>query len=90
MGASFPTHVKLNPPADTKIDTLLLNGAECEPYLNSDNRLMLENPSSIIEGVKLSKILGVSTAIIGIEENKPEAIANMKKPQKVLVLKLLH
>ncbi|WP_337742697.1 electron transport complex subunit RsxC [Fusobacterium gonidiaformans] len=79
-GASFPTHVKLNPPADTKIDTLLLNGAECEPYLNSDNRLMLENPSSIIEGVKIiKKILGVSTAIIGIEENKPEAIANMKK-----------
>ena len=49
-GASFPTHIKLNPPADTKIDTLLLNGAECEPYLNSDNRLMLEHPEKIIKG----------------------------------------
>lgn len=79
-GASFPTHVKLNPPADVKIDTLLLNGAECEPYLNSDNRLMLENPKSIIEGIKIiQKILGVSTAIVGIEENKPEAIASMRK-----------
>lgn len=78
-GAAFPTHIKLNPPIDTKIDTLLLNGAECEPYLNSDNRLMLENPASIIKGIKiLKKILGVNNAMIGIEENKPEAIASMK------------
>ena len=79
-GASFPTHIKLNPPADAKIDTLLLNGAECEPYLNSDNRLMLEHPEKIINGIKIiKKILGVNTAIVGIEENKPEAIASMKK-----------
>lgn len=79
-GASFPTHIKLNPPADTKIDTLLLNGAECEPYLNSDNRLMLEHPEKIINGIQIiKKILGIEKAIVGIEENKPEAIASMKK-----------
>lgn len=79
-GATFPTHVKLNPPANVKIDTLLLNGAECEPYLNSDNRLMLENPKSIIEGIKIiMKILEVSKAYVGIEDNKPEAIETMKK-----------
>ncbi len=79
-GASFPTHIKLNPPKESPIDTLLLNGAECEPYLNSDNRLMLEEPHTIVEGIKIiKKILGVETAIIGIEENKPEAIASMIK-----------
>lgn len=79
-GASFPTHIKLDPPADAKIDTLLLNGAECEPYLNSDNRLMIENPEKIVNGIKIiKKILGVNRAIIGIEENKPEAIALMRK-----------
>ncbi|MGK4199394.1 electron transport complex subunit RsxC [Fusobacterium sp. HC1336] len=79
-GASFPTHIKLDPPADAKIDTLLLNGAECEPYLNSDNRLMIENPEKIVNGIKIiKKILGVNRAIVGIEENKPEAIASMRK-----------
>lgn len=79
-GASFPTHIKLDPPADAKIDTLLLNGAECEPYLNSDNRLMIENPKKIVNGIKIiKKILGVNRAIVGIEENKPEAIASMRK-----------
>lgn len=79
-GASFPTHIKLDPPADAKIDTLLLNGAECEPYLNSDNRLMIENPEKIVNGIKIiKKILGVNGAIVGIEENKPEAITSMRK-----------
>ncbi len=79
-GACFPTHIKLNPPKDVKIDTLLLNGAECEPYLNSDNRLMLEEPHKIVEGIKIiMKVLGVEKAHIGIEDNKPEAIASMKK-----------
>jgi len=79
-GACFPTHIKLNPPKDVKVDTLLLNGAECEPYLNSDNRLMLEEPHRIIEGIKIMmKVLGVEKAHIGIEDNKPEAIATMKK-----------
>ena len=79
-GASFPTHIKLDPPADAKIDTLLLNGAECEPYLNSDNRLMIENPEKIVNGIKIiKKIVGVNRAIVGNEENKPEAIASMRK-----------
>ena len=79
-GASFPTHIKLNPPKDCPIDTLVLNGAECEPYLNSDNRLMLEDPMAIVEGIKIiKKILGIDNAVIGIEENKPLAIASMKK-----------
>jgi len=79
-GACFPTHIKLNPPKDVTIDTLVMNGAECEPYLNSDNRLMLEDPKSIIEGIKIiMHVLGVKSAKIGIENNKPEAIASMVK-----------
>ena len=79
-GACFPTHIKLNPPKDVTIDTLVMNGAECEPYLNADNRLMLEDPESIIEGIKIiMHILGVKDAKIGIENNKPEAIASMIK-----------
>ncbi|UUV19446.1 electron transport complex subunit RsxC [Fusobacteria bacterium ZRK30] len=79
-GACFPTHIKLNPPKDVTIDTLVMNGAECEPYLNADNRLMLEDPKSIIEGIKIiMHILGVKNAKIGIENNKPEAIASMIK-----------
>jgi len=79
-GACFPTHIKLNPPKDMTIDTLVVNGAECEPYLNADNRLMLENPASIIEGIKIvMHILGIKSAKIGIENNKPDAIASMIK-----------
>ena len=79
-GACFPTHIKLNPPKDVTIDTLVMNGAECEPYLNADNRLMLEDPKSIVEGIKIiMHILGVKNAKIGIENNKPEAIASMVK-----------
>ena len=79
-GACFPTHIKLNPPKDVTIDTLVMNGAECEPYLNADNRLMLEDPKSIIEGIKIiMHVLGVKNAKIGIENNKPEAIASMIK-----------
>lgn len=96
-GASFPTHVKLNPPADAKIDTLLLNGAECEPYLNSDNRLLIENSTSVIEGIKiLMQILGVERAVIGIEDNKQEAISKLNEAVKgttgieVAVLKTMY
>jgi len=79
-GATFPTHVKLNPPPNTQLDSLILNGAECEPYLNSDNRLMLENPKSIVEGIKIiKKILNVPNVYVGIEDNKPEAIESMRK-----------
>ncbi len=77
-GAGFPTHVKLKPPADAKIDFLLLNGAECEPYITADHRQMLEHPREIIEGAKIIlKILGIHTCRIGIENNKPDAILAM-------------
>jgi electron transport complex protein RnfC len=79
-GAAFPTHVKLSPPKEKPIDVLIINGAECEPYLTADYRLMIERPSDIIEGTKiLMKILGVKRAFIGIEDNKPDAIEIMKK-----------
>jgi electron transport complex protein RnfC len=78
-GAGFPTHVKLKPPADTVVDTLLLNGAECEPYITADHRMMLEKSTEIVEGARiLLKILGIATCAIGIEDNKPDAIAAMQ------------
>ncbi len=79
-GAAFPTHVKLSPPKEKPVDVVILNGAECEPYLTADYRLMIERPNDVIEGLKvLMKILGVTKGYIGIENNKPDAIAAMKK-----------
>ncbi len=74
-GAAFPTHVKLTPPEGTKIDTLVLNGCECEPYLTSDHRTMAEYPDRVILGTRIMMMcLGVSHTMIGIEKNKPDAI----------------
>ena len=79
-GATFPTHVKLSPPPGKKADILILNGAECEPYLTSDYRIMLERGEEIVIGAEIMKlILGVPRVVIGIEENKPEAIENLGK-----------
>lgn len=79
-GASFPTHVKLSPPADKPIDVVILNGAECEPYLTADHRLMLETPEKVVTGLKIMmRIVGVSTGYIGIENNKMDAVAAMQK-----------
>ncbi|UCE04839.1 MAG: electron transport complex subunit RsxC [bacterium] len=79
-GAAFPTHVKLSPPANKPIDTFILNGAECEPYLTADHRLMLERPNEILEGVRIiMKILACKTGYIAIEKNKPDAIALLQK-----------
>jgi len=79
-GAAFPTHVKLSPPREKPIDTFILNGAECEPYLTADHRLMLENGEGILEGMKLiMKTLGCQKGFIGIESNKADAITNFKK-----------
>ena len=83
-GATFPTHVKLNPPPGKKADCLILNGAECEPYLTSDFRILLERTDEIVVGAALmQKVLGGCPCVIGIEENKPEAIeaarASVKK-----------
>ncbi|MFY9399584.1 MAG: electron transport complex subunit RsxC [Desulfomonilia bacterium] len=78
-GATFPTHVKLSPPKDKPIDTFIVNGAECEPYLASDHRLMLEHPERILQGTRvIMRILGLEKAIIGIESNKPDAIKLMR------------
>jgi len=79
-GATFPTHVKLSPPKGKEIEIAILNGAECEPYLTSDHRLMLENTDEIINGFKIViKILGCSQAFIGIEDNKPDAVKKMEE-----------
>jgi electron transport complex protein RnfC len=77
-GAAFPTSVKLSPPKEKPIDAVILNGAECEPYLTADYRLMVERPKEVIEGLKvLMRILGVEKGYIGIENNKPEAVRVM-------------
>ncbi len=82
-GATFPTHVKLSPPPDKKIDVAILNGAECEPYLTADHRLMLEESENIAAGLRIMmKILGVKRGIIGIEDNKPDAIDKMLEAVK--------
>lgn len=79
-GATFPSHVKLTVPKGRKADCLILNGAECEPYLTADHQLMLEHAEEILVGGKiLMKALNVDNAIIGIENNKPDAIAAFKK-----------
>ncbi len=79
-GAAFPTAVKLNVSgAEKKPDTLIVNGAECEPYLTCDDRVMIEQAAQVVDGIKLAmKATGVAKALVGIEENKPEAIAAMK------------
>jgi electron transport complex protein RnfC len=79
-GAAFPTVVKLSPPKEKPIDTVIINGSECEPYLTGDYRLMIEHPKEILEGLRiLMKVLGVSKGFVGIEDNKPAAIKSMKE-----------
>lgn len=74
-GAGFPAHVKLNVPPDKKIDTLIVNVAECEPYITSDHREALENGKNVLAGIyKIKEILDVHRVIIAIEDNKPDAI----------------
>jgi electron transport complex protein RnfC len=78
-GATFPAHVKLNPSPDTKADCILINGSECEPYLTSDHRIMIERPEEIVIGAAIMQmVLGGCRCVIAIEDNKPEAIASMK------------
>lgn len=88
-GAAFPSHIKLSPPKDKKIDTLIINGAECEPYITCDNRVMLEYSDKLISGIKLiAKALNVKDIYIGIEDNKPEAIQKLKKYEGINVMPL--
>ena len=79
-GAGFPTHIKLKIPEGKTVDTLLINAAECEPYLTADNREIVENAWGVMSGIYAVKnILGIHNVVIGVEKNKPEAIALLKK-----------
>jgi len=79
-GAGFPTHVKLSIPEVKKVDTIILNGVECEPYITSDYALMIEKPEAIIDGLKIIiRVTGAGRAYLCIEENKPEAIRIMQR-----------
>jgi electron transport complex protein RnfC len=78
-GAGFPTHVKLNIPADREVDTLIVNAAECEPYITSDYRVMLEKTAWVVAGIRvLRDVLGFKKVLIGIEDNKPKAIEALR------------
>jgi electron transport complex protein RnfC len=79
-GAAFPTVVKLSPPKEKLVDTVILNGSECEPYLTGDYRLMIERPAEIIEGLRIiMKTLRVERGFVGIEDNKPDAVRSMQQ-----------
>jgi len=79
-GAAFPTHVKLSPPADKRIDLLIVNGCECEPYLTTDHRTMAEYPERVHLGIRIMlRCLGVERAVLGVERNKPDAIAALER-----------
>lgn len=82
-GAAFPTHAKLSPPPERTIDTLVINGAECEPYLTADDHLMRERSAQVVTGALVcAKILRISHVLIGVENNKPEAIAALRDAAK--------
>ncbi len=79
-GATFPTHVKLSPPEEKSIDTVILNGAECEPYLTADYRTMLERPGEVITGLKIiMRVLQAEKGYIGVEDDKPKGILLLKE-----------
>ena len=87
-GAGFPTHIKLNPPKP--VDTLIINGAECEPYLTADYRLMVEKTKELLQGIELAaRCLGVKDIYIAIEDNKPEAIKKFAVHGSRLTVKVL-
>ena len=82
-GAGFPTHVKLNIPKDKNVDTLIINLAECEPYITADHREVVENSWGVMSGIyALKEILGIKRVIVGIENNKPDAIEILKNIAK--------
>lgn len=82
-GATFPSHVKLMPPPGTKAEVLIINGVECEPYLTSDHQLMMEKTEEILVGISiLMKAINVNRAVIGIENNKKDAISKMMASAK--------
>ena len=79
-GAQFPTHVKLSVPDGQKAEVVIINGVECEPYLTSDYRNMVERAEMILTGTEIvMRAVGVSRAVIGVENNKPDAISHLRK-----------
>ena len=79
-GATFPTHVKLSPPPGSKCERVIINGCECEPYLTSDFRVLLEKGEQVVVGAAiLRQVMGNVPVTIAIEENKPEAIAHIRE-----------
>jgi electron transport complex protein RnfC len=79
-GAAFPTHVKLSPPKEKRIDHVIVNGCECEPYLTTDHRSMVEFPERVHLGVRIMmRCLGVARVVIGVERNKPDAIEVLER-----------
>jgi electron transport complex protein RnfC len=96
-GAGFPTHVKLAIPEDKRVDTLIINGAECEPYLTTDHRVMLEQRDDVFTGVRyLLAATGAGRVILGVEANKPDAAAHLREglpadlPASVEVLRVKY
>ncbi len=91
-GAGFPTHVKYNPPQDLEIETVIVNGCECEPFVTGDHRVMLEEAEDLVLGLHaIVRACGAKRGIIGVEENKPDAIEALKDavsdgPYEVMVL----
>ena len=95
-GAAFPSHVKLTVPPGKQVDTLIINGAECEPYLTADHKVMVEFPQKVVTGAAImGAVLQVKNILIGIESNKPDAIAALTEaaqgtPVKVEVLQVRY
>ncbi|OQA90881.1 MAG: Electron transport complex protein RnfC [Elusimicrobia bacterium ADurb.Bin231] len=92
-GGCFPTHVKLSPPKEKKVESMILNGCECEPYLSCDHRVMLEEPKKVLEGLRIMmKVLAVNNAFIAVEDNKKDAIEVLRKSlgtdKDIIVVKL--
>lgn len=89
-GAAFPTQVKLSPPSEKPIDTLIINGAECEPYLTADDRTMIEHPDDVAKGIAMfARILGVRNVIVGVEDDKEQAILMLQKDAAMYGIKVV-
>jgi len=79
-GAAFPTHVKMKLPAGRTVDTIVVNGCECEPYLTTDDRVMVEEAGEVLHGARIAmKAMGAPRAIVGVEDNKPDAVEALQK-----------
>jgi electron transport complex protein RnfC len=79
-GAAFPTHAKLRIPPEKRVDTIVINGAECEPYLTTDHRVMLEHPADVMQGIRyLLRAAGAPRAVVAVEANKPDAADSLRR-----------